>query len=94
MRADSVPGAVFLFLDYELSDRTAEGRKLSELQGSDPWILVLNRGSIRHRGREAELLLQLHRELEIAHCRLVTISTDNIAVTLTKQGWAHTISHV
>jgi hypothetical protein len=27
------------------------------------------------------LLVQLHRELEVAYCRLVTISTDNITET-------------
>ena len=31
--------------------------------------------------RQSELLVQLHRELEVAYCRLVTISTDNITET-------------
>ena len=43
MRSDIVPGAVFP--DYELSDHTAKRRKLSELQGQDPMIVVLSRGS-------------------------------------------------
>ena len=42
MRSDIVPGAVFP--DYELSDHTAKHRKLSELQGHDPMVLVLSRG--------------------------------------------------
>jgi hypothetical protein len=42
MRADIVPEGIFL--DYELSDQTAKRRKLSELQGQDPMILVLSRG--------------------------------------------------
>ena len=42
MRADIVPGGIFL--DYELSDQTANRRKISELQGQDPMILVLSRG--------------------------------------------------
>ena len=42
MRSDIVPGA--LFPDYELPDQTGQPRKLSELQGSDPMILVLSRG--------------------------------------------------
>jgi len=42
MRADIVPGAIFP--DYELSDHTAKRRKLSELQGLHPMILVLSRG--------------------------------------------------
>ena len=40
MRADIVPGAVIP--DYELTDHTGERRKLSDLQGPDPMILVLN----------------------------------------------------
>ncbi len=38
MRADIVPGA--LFPDYELTDHTTKRRKLPELQGSDPMVLV------------------------------------------------------
>lgn len=34
--------------------------------------------------RQAELLVKLHRELEVSYCRLVTISTDSIARTNTK----------
>ena len=42
MRSDIVPGAVFP--DYELSDHTAKRRKLSDLQGPHPMVLVLSRG--------------------------------------------------
>jgi peroxiredoxin len=42
MRSDMVPGAVFP--DYELSDHTAKHRKLSELQGRNPMVVVLSRG--------------------------------------------------
>ena len=42
MRADIIAGAVFP--DYELTDHTGERRKLSDLQGPDPMILVLSRG--------------------------------------------------
>ena len=80
MRADIVPGAIFP--DYALSDHTAKRRKLSELQGSDPLILFLSRGGFCPKDRrQSELLLQLHRELEVGYCRLVTISTDNITET-------------
>jgi hypothetical protein len=47
MRSDILPGAIFP--DYELSDHTAKHRKLSELQGQDPMVLVLSRGDCRHR---------------------------------------------
>jgi peroxiredoxin len=68
--------------DYELSDHAAQRRTLSELQGPHPMVLVLSRGAYCPKDRrQAELLLQLHREMEVGYCRLVTISTDNIAVT-------------
>jgi peroxiredoxin len=80
MRSDMVPGAIFP--DYELSDHTAKHRKLSELQGDHPMVLVLSRGSFCPKDRrQAEGLLQLHREMEVGYCRLVTISTDNITQT-------------
>jgi hypothetical protein len=80
MRSDIVPGS--LFPDYELSDHTAKRRKLSELQGPHPMVLVLSRGAFCPKDRrQAELLVQLHREMEVGYCRLVTISTDNITVT-------------
>ena len=80
MRSDMVPGATFP--DYELSDHTATRRKLSELQGQDPMIVVLSRGSYCPKDRrQAEGLVQLHREMEVGYCRLVTISTDNIMET-------------
>ena len=48
MRANIVAGAVFP--DYDLTDHTGERRKLSELQGPDPMILVLSRGGILPQG--------------------------------------------
>jgi peroxiredoxin len=80
MRPDIAPGAVFP--DYELSDHTAKRRKLSELQGQHPMVLVLSRGGYCPKDRRhAEELVQLHREMEVAYTRLVTISTDNITET-------------
>ena len=80
MRADIVPGAVFP--DYELTDHAGKRRKLSDLQGPDPMILVLSRGSYCPKDRrQAEGLVQLHREMEVGYCRLVTISTDNLLET-------------
>ena len=61
MRNDIVPGAPFP--DYELTDHTATRRKLSELQGTDPMIVVLSRGGFCPKDRrQAEGLIQLHRE--------------------------------
>ena len=80
MRADIEPGAVFP--DYELTDHTGTRRKLSDLQGGDPMIVVLSRGSFCPKDRrQTEGLAQLHRELEVGYCRMVTISTDNLIET-------------
>jgi peroxiredoxin len=80
MRADIIPGAQFP--DYELSDHRGEHRKLSALQGADPMILVLSRGSYCPKDhRQHEGLVQLHREIEVGYCKLVTISTDNLLET-------------
>ena len=80
MRSDILPGAAFP--DYELPDHTTKRRKLSELQGPDPMILVLSRGGFCPKDRrQHEGLAQLHRELEVGYCRLVTISTDNLTET-------------
>src|SRR5271166_955267 len=80
MRSDIVPGAIFP--DYELSDHTAKRRKLSELQGQHPMVLVVSRGGLCPKDRrQAEGLVALHREMEVGYCRLVTISTDNITQT-------------
>jgi len=80
MRADIVPSAVFP--DYELSDHRSKHRTLSELQQGDPLVLVLSRGSFCPKDRrQHEGLLQLHREMQVGYCRLVTISTDNLLET-------------
>ena len=72
-----VPGSKFP--DYELSDHTGKHRKLSELQQEDPIVLVLSRGAYCPKDRrQHEGLVELHRELEVGYCRLVTISTDNL----------------
>ena len=80
MRPDIVPGAIFP--DYELSDHRGLHRKLSELQGGDPLVLVLSRGGFCPKERrQHEGLVQLHHEMQVGYCRLVTISTDNLLET-------------
>ena len=80
MRSDMVPGA--LFADYALSDHRGVHRKLSELQQQDPLVLVLSRGGFCPKERrQHEGLLQLHHEMQVGYCRLVTISTDNLLET-------------
>ena len=80
MRSDIAPGAVFP--DYELADHRGMHRKLSELQGSDPLVLVLSRGGYCPKERrQHEGLVRLHREIQVGYCRLVTLSTDNLLET-------------
>ena len=80
MRNDIVPGT--RFPDYELTDHTATRRKLSELQGADPMIIVLSRGGYCPKDRrQHEGLIELYREMEVGYCRLVTISTDTLTET-------------
>lgn len=80
MRPDIVVGATFP--DYELPDHTGRRRKLSELQGTDPMILVLSRGHFCPKDRrQLRNLVELHPEIRVAYTRLVTISTDNLLET-------------
>lgn len=75
MRSDIQPGA--RFPDYELPDHTGTRRRLSELQGSDPLILVLSRGHFCPKDRQQHrLLVEMEPEINVAYTRLVTISTD------------------
>jgi peroxiredoxin len=74
------PGATFP--DYELSDHRGKHRRLADLQNGDPLVLVLSRGGFCPKDRrQHEGLVQLHREMEVGYCRLVTISTDNLLAT-------------
>jgi peroxiredoxin len=80
MRSDIAVGATFP--DYELPDQTGTHRKLSELQRGDPMVVVLSRGGFCPKDRrQHEGLVQLHHEMEVGYCRLVTISTDNLLET-------------
>ncbi|HSS11709.1 MAG TPA: redoxin domain-containing protein [Acidimicrobiales bacterium] len=80
MRSDIVVGASFP--DYELTDHRGKRRRLSELQGDDPMVVVLSRGGFCPKDRrQHEGLVQLYREIEVGYCQLVTISTDNLLET-------------
>jgi peroxiredoxin len=75
MRADILAGSPFP--DYELPDHTGRRRKLSEIQGRDPMVVVLSRGHFCPKDRrQHEGLLELFREMEVGYCKLVTIATD------------------
>jgi len=80
MRADIVPGAVFP--DYELTDHTSTRRRLSDLQGNDPMVLVLARGHFCPKDHQQHLeLAALYPKIAVAYTQIVTISTDNILET-------------
>jgi peroxiredoxin len=80
MRPDIKPGTVFP--DYQLTDQTRRRRKLSELQGDDPMILVLSRGGFCPKDRRQLLnLVAFYPELKVGYTPLVTISTDGLMET-------------
>ncbi len=80
MRSDIQIGATFP--DYELPDQTGKRRKLSELQGQDPMILILSRGHYCPKDhRQHHQLVAFYPEINVAYTRIVTISTDNLFET-------------
>jgi hypothetical protein len=79
MRPDIVPGLSFLTTSRPTTLRNAEAFRTATTTSP---VLVLSRGGFCPKDRrQHEGLLQLHRELEVGYCRLVTISTDNITET-------------
>jgi peroxiredoxin len=80
VRADILPGGVFP--DYELTDHTRKRRKLSELQGDDPMILVLARGHFCPKDHQQHLeIVENYPKINVAYTQIVTISTDNLPQT-------------
>jgi peroxiredoxin len=75
MRSDIRPGGTFP--DYELLDHTGTRRKLSNLQGTDPIVLLLSRGHFCPKDRQQHrLLVEMEPEFKVAYTKIVTISTD------------------
>jgi peroxiredoxin len=75
MRADIVPGGTFP--DYELPDHTATPRKLSELQGGDPLVVLLSRGHYCPKEHQHHLeLAAFQSQVAVAYTQMVTIATD------------------
>ncbi|MGD1050063.1 MAG: redoxin domain-containing protein [Solirubrobacteraceae bacterium] len=70
------------FPDYELTDHAKMRRKLSELQGKDPTILLLSRGHHCPKDHQQHLeLAAAYSKIAVAYTQVVTISTDNIVDT-------------
>jgi len=75
MRADIVPGGTFP--DYELPDHTSTPRRLSELQGRDPLVVLLARGHYCPKEHQHHLeLVAFQAQVAVAYTQMVTISTD------------------
>ena len=75
MRSDIRPGGIFP--DYELPDHTSTRRRLSELQGDDPLVLMLSRGHYCPKEHQQHLqLAAFYPQVAVAYTQMVTISTD------------------
>src|SRR5580765_2158577 len=75
MRADIIAGGHFP--NYELTDHTRVRRKVSELQGNDPLILMLSRGHYCPKEHQQHLeLAAFQSKVAVAYTQMVTISTD------------------
>ena len=75
MRSDIVPGAHFP--DYELPDQTSTLRRLSDLQGDDPMILMLARGHYCPKEHQQHLELAAnYPKIAVAYTAVATIATD------------------
>jgi len=82
MRTDVKVGA--RFPDYELPDHNGVPRRLSELQGDDPMVIVLAREAYSGKDqRQQQGLAQPWREMKpgVGYCRLVTITTSDLQET-------------
>ena len=76
MRSDISVGANFP--DYQLEDQSGVPRRLSELQGGNPMVLHLSRGSYDPKEhRFLRNLVDSYPEFRVAYTRLVVVSTDN-----------------
>jgi peroxiredoxin len=78
MRADMKAGAKFP--DYQLPDHTGTPRRMSELQGEEPMIIVLAREAYSAKDqRQQQGLAELWREMKpgVGYCQLVTITTSD-----------------
>ena len=76
MRPDIAPGATFP--DYELPDQNDDPRTLSELQGDDPMILLLLRGTFCAKDRrQIRNLVEFYPELVVGYAKIITVCTDD-----------------
>ncbi len=75
MRADLEPGG--RFPDLELPDQAGNVRRLSELAGGDPLVLVFSRGWWCPKEQSFfRRLVEFQDEVEVAYTRMVSVSVD------------------
>jgi peroxiredoxin len=80
MRKDITVGA--LFPDYELPDHTNVKRKLSQLQGADPMIIMLGRGIYCLKDRQQlRQLVDFSSQMDVGFTRMVYINCDNLILS-------------
>ena len=80
MRADIAPGA--RFPDFELTDHARNRRRLSELQGNDPMVLVLSRGHYCPKEHQQHRdLVAFYPKIKVGYAQVVTITTGNLLET-------------
>lgn len=80
MRDDIKPGATFP--DYELPDHTGQKRRLSDLQGDYPMVVVLQRGAFCPKDRQQlRGLVAFWPEMKVGYTRIVSISTEDLLGT-------------
>ncbi|MBA3812893.1 MAG: redoxin domain-containing protein [Alphaproteobacteria bacterium] len=80
MRTDIKVGA--LFPDYELPDHTNTKRKLSQLQGMDPMVIMLGRGIYCPKDRQQlRQLVDFSSQMDVGFSRIVYINCDNLILS-------------
>lgn len=80
MRPDIAIGGSFP--DFELTDHMAQRRRLSELQGIDPMIVVIVRGHFCPKDNQQLLeLAAFYPKIAVGYTKIVTISTGNVFET-------------
>lgn len=67
-----------VFPDYELPNHEGTKRKLSDLQGKDPVVLVLARGGYCPKeDLQHQWMAVMQREMQVGYCSFISISTDS-----------------
>lgn len=77
MSRNLVPGATLP--DFELPDHAGTPRRLSDLQGDEPMVLMLARGEHCPRERQHHWeMLRFHRWCAVAYTKLVTVLPNTV----------------